>query len=111
MPVRRAGASWVQVGAGWCRLVGTHGCTARVGMGAEGFRAGEGVYDLQTETLLPLSAASWASPTAGCASGVLQLRASAIPCKLVHTFSMRLIYTSCMSLVLIQSMRVIHEGV
>jgi hypothetical protein len=28
-----------------------------------------------------------------------------------HTFSMRLIYTSCMSLVLIQSMRVIHEGV
>ena len=28
-----------------------------------------------------------------------------------HTFSMRLIYTSCMSLVLIQYMRVIHEGV
>ena len=27
-----------------------------------------------------------------------------------HTFSMRLIYTSCMSLVLIQCMRFIHEA-
>ena len=73
----------VQVGAGWCRLVAAHGCTARVGIGSEGFRACEGVYDLQAEPLLPLRAAP--AQTSGRNSQLRQPQshASPIPCKLV----------------------------
>ena len=74
----------VQVGAGWCRLVAAHGCTARVGIGSEGFRACEGVYDLQAEPLLPLRAAP--AQTSGRNSQLRQPQshASPIPCKLVQ---------------------------